>query len=101
MKTRIPELRAARGWTQAVLAERAGVRQATISKVENKPLCVELETIQRVAQAFGVTIGELLADDDGDPTPSRLLALMAQLSPDDRRVIERSAQGILALRAQK
>ncbi len=52
---RIRELRGRRGWTQKALAERAGVRIATISKLENQPMrMLDVETLERIARAFGV-----------------------------------------------
>jgi putative transcriptional regulator len=35
MKTRLPVLRAERGWSQADLAQRAGVSRQTINAIEN------------------------------------------------------------------
>jgi transcriptional regulator with XRE-family HTH domain len=57
-------LRAAReeaGLTQLQLAERAGVRQATISELETgKTRRVDLDVLDRLCAALGVAPGDLL-----------------------------------------
>lgn len=58
---RIRELRLARQWSQAQLAEKVGVRQATISGLETgRTRRVDLDTIDALARALGVQPGELL-----------------------------------------
>ena len=55
IRLRVRELRDVRGWSQDHLAELAGVRQATISKLESGDVTsVRLETLERVANALGV-----------------------------------------------
>jgi transcriptional regulator with XRE-family HTH domain len=58
---RVRELREARGWSQRDLAERAGVRQATVHQLEaGKTSRVDLDTLARLANAFGVDAGYLI-----------------------------------------
>lgn len=55
IRLRVRELRTALGWSQDHLAALAGVRQATISKLESGDVTsVRLETLERVANALGV-----------------------------------------------
>jgi len=50
---RVRELREQRGWSQSEVARRAGVRQATLSAIENgETTGIDFETLQRLAQAF-------------------------------------------------
>jgi transcriptional regulator with XRE-family HTH domain len=57
---RIRELREARGWTQTELADRVGVRQATISAIENAHTTgIDFNVLERLADAFGVEPGAL------------------------------------------
>lgn len=49
----ILHLRLERGWTQKELAERAGTKQANISRLENARLNPSVEMLQRVADALG------------------------------------------------
>lgn len=51
------------GWTQAVLADHAGVSQADISRIENRRLDARWSTIQRLSEALG-----------SSATPTRSLA---------------------------
>ncbi len=49
-------LRLERGWTQQELAERAGTKQANISRLENAKLNPSVEMLQKIADAFGVEL---------------------------------------------
>ena len=58
---RIKELREARGWSQAELARRAKVRQATLSAIENQLTTgVDFAVLDRLARALEVDPGFLL-----------------------------------------
>ncbi len=58
---RIRELRLARRWSQAQLAARARVRQATISKIESGQLKrLDLKVLDRLATALEVDPGYLI-----------------------------------------
>ena len=59
---RVRELREARGWSQRELARRAGVRQATLSAIENEQTTgIDFETLERLAEALGVDPAFLIA----------------------------------------
>jgi XRE family aerobic/anaerobic benzoate catabolism transcriptional regulator len=57
---RIRELRTARGWRQIDLAEEAGINENYISDLEigKKEICLRM--MQAVADAFDLTLAELL-----------------------------------------
>lgn len=57
-ETRIGELRRAKGWTQERLATESGVTARTIQRLEAGN-DASLETIALIADALGVTVGEL------------------------------------------
>ena len=58
---RIAELRAAQGMSQAVLAKRARIRQATLSAIESgKTRRVDFDVLERLADALGVDPALLL-----------------------------------------
>lgn len=59
MQTRIKELRAAKGWTQAELAIKAGVRRETISFLEKGTYNPSLKLAHTVASLFGCAIEEV------------------------------------------
>lgn len=59
---RLQELRDRRGLSQAELARRSGVSQATISRIEaGKTKGVDLVTLDRLSRALGVSPRSLLA----------------------------------------
>jgi transcriptional regulator with XRE-family HTH domain len=49
----IAELRAARGLSQAETAQRSGLRQATLSRIETGTSKPTLDTLERLAQTLG------------------------------------------------
>ena len=57
----ILHLRLQRGWTQRELAEKAGTRQANISRLENGLLNPSVDMLQRVADALGADLTVTLA----------------------------------------
>lgn len=61
IQVRLKELRKAKGWTQGTLADKANVRQATISEIESgKKQRIDLKILDRLCGALGVTPGDLL-----------------------------------------
>jgi hypothetical protein len=59
---RIRSLRALRGWTQGDLAEASGLHRSYVSSVERGERNVGVENLVLLADAFGVTLAELLAE---------------------------------------
>jgi transcriptional regulator with XRE-family HTH domain len=53
---RIVALRKLRGWSQAELAERAGLGRTHISRIEAGRYAMTLETMQSLAEALGMTV---------------------------------------------
>jgi SOS-response transcriptional repressor LexA len=66
---RIREMRKARGWTQDELEERSGISRNFISLVENNRKGISVANIERIAEALGISISQLLRDDDHRPIP--------------------------------
>jgi len=56
---RIKELRTAKGWTQAKLAEKSGVEPSNISHIERAATKLSLPTVVSIANALGVTLDEI------------------------------------------
>ncbi|MFC8667468.1 MULTISPECIES: helix-turn-helix transcriptional regulator [Streptomyces] len=63
MKNRITDLRAEHGWTQADLAQRAGVSRQTINAIETGKFDPSLPLAFRLARLFDLKIEELFLDD--------------------------------------
>lgn len=62
LRLRVRELREAKNWTQTQLAEKADVRQATISAIETgQSKGVDFDVLERLAKALGVDPGFLIA----------------------------------------
>ena len=58
---RIRPARRKKGWSQAELARRAGIRQATVSKYERAALTsVDLRMLDKLARALGVSPRSLI-----------------------------------------
>jgi transcriptional regulator with XRE-family HTH domain len=57
---KIKRLRAAREMTQAVLAKKAGLTQVHIARLESGKHDPTLGTLQKLAKALKVTVGELV-----------------------------------------
>ncbi len=66
MNTRIKELRARDGLTQADLAKKAGVRRETISFVENGEYNPSLLLAARIARIFGEAIENVFIYDEAE-----------------------------------
>ncbi len=62
MNNRLKQLRSERGWTQADLAERAGVSRQTILAIEKDKFDPSLPLAFRLAKLFEATIEEVFLD---------------------------------------
>jgi DNA-binding XRE family transcriptional regulator len=57
---RLRLLRTLRGWSQETLAEHAGLHRTYISGIERGERNLGLDNLDKLAQAFGVTVADLL-----------------------------------------
>ncbi len=72
-------LRFMRGWSQEQLAEASGLHRTYISSIERAERNISLDNIEKLADAFGLSIKDLLGASD----PSKLEALMYQEPPKE------------------
>ncbi len=63
MKNHLKALRSERNWTQADLAERAGVSRQTINAIEKGKFDPSLPLAFRLARLFEMKIEEIFTDD--------------------------------------
>ncbi len=56
---RVRLLRAARGWSQEVLAELSGLHRSYISGIERTRRNVSLDNIEKIAHAFELSLNQL------------------------------------------
>lgn len=83
LAARIRELMDARATldTQVKLAEKSGVGQSTIQRILAQEASATVDTVEAIAQAFGVAPVVLLSDSHRD---ERLLSLWCQLNETDK-----------------
>lgn len=81
---RLRDLREQCGFTQNGLAERAGVSQTHLRRVELGQADITVSHLQLVCDAMGLSLGEFFADtSDGD----ELVAALSNLSPKQKKLL--------------
>lgn len=74
-RDRFKELREKRGWTQDDAAERLGIARSTIAGYEGEKSRVPRpETLDKIAQDFGVSVDYLLGRDESNEQQTRRLS---------------------------
>lgn len=87
---RIKELRSAKGWTQATLAEKSGVEPSNISHIERAATKLSLPTMVNIANALGVTLDEIAygSIEKGTHVSIKIIdELLSDCTPDEIRSI--------------
>ena len=62
----ITEYRLERGWSEYQLAERSGLPQSTISSWYRKDIVPTVPSLEKICDAFGITLSQLFVM-DGNP----------------------------------
>ena len=62
----ITEYRLERGWSEYQLAERSGLPQSTISSWYRKDIIPTVPSLEKICDAFGITLSQLFVT-DGNP----------------------------------
>lgn len=88
MGNRIRELRKARGLTMKQLGEVLDLAESTISQYETCKRQVDNETLLRLGEFFGVSVGYILGVEDHKKAPA--------LNEKDRRDIAKSLEQMMA-----
>src|SRR4029079_3053986 len=65
---RVRQLRATRGWSLQMLAGASGVSRSMLSQIEREQANPTLAVTLRIAQAFGMTLGDLVQIPDASST---------------------------------
>ena len=60
----ITKYREERGWTEYQLAERSGLPQSTISSWYRKSMVPTIPSLEKICNAFGITLSQLFAERD-------------------------------------
>ena len=87
----ITEYRQARGWTEYQLAEHSGLPQSTISSWYRKNMIPTVPSLEKICNAFGITLSQLFATEDAPvsltPSQQKLIEAWAKLNEDQQAVI--------------
>jgi transcriptional regulator with XRE-family HTH domain len=78
---RIIELRDARNWTEYQLAEKSGMAQSTISSWYRKRMLPTISSLEKICNAFGITLSQFFMDDNDE---------MVNLTHEQLKLIEYS-----------
>lgn len=65
---KITALRLGRNWSEYQLAERSGLTQSTISSWYRKNLIPSIPSLERICDAFGITLSQFFLEDNATPT---------------------------------
>lgn len=99
MQFKMYEFRKQRGMTQEQVAERLGISVGLYNQLESGKRRMNETYIEGLAELYGVSPVNLIVDTvRDDPLFQELDALYRQLSPEERRILVRSARGIAASR---
>ena len=102
---RIRAARRSKGWTQELLAERAGAEPSNISHIERAATKVSLPTLIHIANALEKTLDELVCGNlikSAHVSVGDMDALLADCSPDEIRALTEVVKTTKAvLRAKK
>ncbi|HEY0840398.1 MAG TPA: helix-turn-helix transcriptional regulator [Vulgatibacter sp.] len=101
--SRIRELRQQEGVTQLELADRAGISNEFLSKIEHGSGTPSLETIGRLAAGLGISVCDFFPPGrpGANDLPDRFLRLFASLDDEDRLLLTRIAEQIAKTRKER
>lgn len=93
MKLRIKELRQSRKWTQDHLAELAGTTKSHISEIESGKKNPSNPMLQKLAQAFKLSVIDLIDPEDSGELHI-LMKAIEELSPANQVVVRRLVESL-------
>ena len=90
----ITTYRESRGWSEYQLAERSGLPQSTISSWYRKNMVPTIPSLEKICDAFGITLSQLFAEEDA---PVSLTASQKQLLEKWSRLTEDQQAAVFTL----
>ena len=93
---KVAQLRKIRDWTQDQLAQKMGVHKSHVSRWENGQMALKIETLERLSAVLGVSLDELTNNAPAVPGSSQLLQDFEALNEDDRMVVRKVIDAMLA-----
>lgn len=89
--TTINKYREERGWTEYQLAERSGLPQSTISSWYRKNMVPTVPSLEKICNAFGITLSQLFAEGESPVTLTesqrKLLESWSRLTEEQQAVV--------------
>lgn len=87
----ITTYREERNWTEYQLAERSGLPQSTISSWYRKNMIPTIPSLEKICNAFGITLSQLFAEGDAivslTASQKKLLDRWTRLSEDQQNAV--------------
>src|SRR3954454_24205609 len=77
---RIKQHRTERGWTQDVLAQKAGISKGFLSDVENGKRNISADTLLDIAKVLGLSLDYLMTGEDGEKRAREVIEIPADLA---------------------
>lgn len=89
---RITQYRLQRNWTEYQLAAASGLTQSTISSWYRKNLLPTLSSLEKICDAFGITLSEFFMTAEEDTCPNtvlqkKILKEVGQLNEEQQKAI--------------
>lgn len=85
--------------TQKDLSRKTGIKQPTISAIENGVNKPAIETIMLISEALSCTVSDLVGQktdrSESDPMLNHLIAIFNQLNPPGRNFLLQQAESII------
>ena len=86
----ITQYREERGWSEYQLAEKSGLPQSTISSWYRKNMMPTVASLEKICDAFGITLSQLFAQDDAvslTASQRKLLQAWAKLNEEQQEAV--------------
>lgn len=87
----ITKYREERNWTEYQLAERSGLPQSTISSWYRKNLIPTIPSLEKICNAFGITLSQFFAEGDAvvslTASQKKLLDRWSRLSEEQQNAV--------------
>lgn len=100
MRNRIAAVRRSKGLTQIDLADRLGINQGSVSRLERSSGGVRLDTLKRVADALECEVADLYDESSKAEHIDNLVSIYEGLSADEQQMLLALAETLAARKAQ-
>jgi transcriptional regulator with XRE-family HTH domain len=104
---RIQRLREKRGWSQIDLANKVGINNSVMSRIESGKRKIRADELQKIAAVLEVTPDQLLGDVSSknrtisENKKRRIMELYDQLPEDQQRILDQMAEIMLREKNKK